>query len=275
MNALGRISLALFVCVAAPASAQHGAEEAGSLEAVMDCFVKGIPPSAHGRFALTHVHPGVSEHTASGEYWAELPETGARKVVIASPDAWDGKAGAYLFSDGDALGEAWAWKQGEPAAKRVEAHSPDAFVFHTDVSFEDFARFARIVAPGQIRRLPDSSIVGRYVFVLETRPGPDARSIYDRVVTSIDKEWCTPLRREGYSPAFEKGARPVRLMTIDPKDVKIEKGFARVQRAVLEDNSDGSTTVVKLEDLELGDEKLPESYFTPEHLPKTFSERSK
>jgi hypothetical protein len=194
--------------------------------------------------------------------------------VIASPDAWDGKAGAYLFSEGDALGEAWAWKQGDAQATRVPAHSPEAFVFHTDVAFEDFARFARIVAPGQIRRLPDTSIGGRYVFVLETRPGPDARSIYERVITSIDREWCTPLRREGYSPAFEKGERPVRVMTIDPKDVKLEKGFARVQRARLEDNSDGSSTIVKLEDLSIGD-PLPESFFTPEHLPQTLSERSR
>jgi hypothetical protein len=266
-------ALALLVSVAAGASADQG-EGAHSLEQVMDCFVKGIPPSAHGRFALTHVHQGVSEHTASGQYWAELPETGARKVLIASPDAWDGKAGAYLFSEGDALGEAWAWKHGDPKPARVQAHSPEAFVFHTDVSFEDFARFARIVAPGQIRRLPDTSIGGRYVFVLETRPGPDARSIYDRVITSIDKEWCTPLRREGYSPAFEKGERPVRVVTIDPQDVKVEKGFARVQRALLEDNSDGSKTIVKLEDLELG-EKLPDAFFTPENLPKALSDRSR
>jgi hypothetical protein len=270
VSALARVVLALAVSVAPVAAAQ----ESGSLEAVMDCFVKGIPPSSHGRFALTHVHPGISEHTASGEYWAELPETGARKVVIASPDAWNGKAGAYLFSEGDALGEAWAWKQGEAKARLIPAKSDEAYVFHTDVSFEDFARFARIVAPGQIRRLPDAKIGDRPVYVVEIKPGPDARSNYTRVVSSIDQEWCAPLQREGYSDAFEKGARPLHVTRVDPKDVKLEKGFARVQRARLDDNGDGSHTIVKIEDLSIGDPR-PESFFTPEHLPQTLSERSR
>jgi hypothetical protein len=264
----------LLVALAAGRATADLGEGAHSLEQVMECFVKGIPPAVHGRFALTHIHADKSEHTAAGEYWAELPETGARKVLIASPDAWDGKPGAYLFSDGDPLGEAWAWKHGEAKAVRIAAHSADAFVFHTDVSFEDFARFARIVSPGQIRRLPDATVDGRPVFVLEIKPGPDARSIYDRVVSSIDKEWCTPLRREGYSASFENGARPLRVFRVSPADVSLERGFARVHRAVLDDNSDGSSTIAKLEDLELG-APLPGSFFTPEHLPKTLSERSR
>ena len=133
MNArVTRLALAWLVSLAGVAGADQGAG-AHSLEAVMDCFVKGIPPAAHGRFTMFHDHPDGqgADHTAAGEYWAELPETGARKVVAASPDAWDGKGGAYLFSDGDALGEAWAWREGQTAAQRIAAHSPDAFVFHT------------------------------------------------------------------------------------------------------------------------------------------------
>jgi hypothetical protein len=265
---LSRAALAfLLVALAAGRATADLGEGAHSLEQVMECFVKAIPPAVHGRFALTHIHGDKSEHTAAGEYWAELPETGARKVLVASSDAWDGKAGAYLFSDGDALGEAWAWRQGEAKAVKIAAHSPDAFVFHTDVSFEDFARFARIVSPGQIRRLPDAAVEGREVFVLEIKPGPDARSIYDRVVTSIDKEWCTPLRREGYSAKFENGARPLRVFSVAPADVKLEKGFARATKARLQDLSDGSETRVELVDLELGAEP-DESFFTPENLPR-------
>ena len=249
------------------ASSAAAAEGPGSLEQVMNCFVKAIPPAAHGRFSLVHQHStNEPDHTAAGEYWAELPEVGERKVLIASRDAWQGKAGAYLFSDGDPLGEAWGWKQGEQP-RRIAARSPDANVFHTDVSFEDFARFARIVAPGQIRRLPDATVDGRAVYVLEIRPGPDAHSIYDRVVSSIDKEWCTPLRREGYSASFEGGARPLHLMTVAPADVKQEKGFARASRARLQDFSDGSETRVELVDLEIG-APLPADFFTPENLPR-------
>lgn len=268
LAALG-VAAALALLPAARAAADKGTG-AHSLEQVMECFLKGIPASTHGRFSLVHHHaPGQGpDHTAAGEYWAELPEVGARKVVVASKDAWNGKAGAYLFSEGDALGEAWGWKEGEPAAKKIERGSAEAYVFHTDVSFEDFARFARIVSPGQIRRLPDATVEGRPVFVLEIRPGPDAHSTYDRIVTSIDQAWCLPLLREGYSASFDGGAKPMHVTRVNPADVKQEQGYARATRATLVDNTDGSDTVVELVDLAI-DEKLPADFFTPEHLPRT------
>jgi hypothetical protein len=267
---VSRAALAfLLVALASGRATADLGEGAHSLEQVMECFIKGIPPAAHGRFSLVHDHPEGqgADHTAAGEYWAEVPEVGARKVLIASRDAWDGKAGVYLFSEGDALGEAWGWREGEPAARKIAAGSPEGYVFHTDVSFEDFARFARIVSPGQVRRLPDATVDGRAVFVLEIKPGPDAHSSYDRVVSSIDKEWCTPLRREGYSAKFEGGARPLRVFSVAPADVKLEQGFARATKARLQDLADGSETRVELVDLELGGE-LAEDFFTPENLPR-------
>lgn len=235
------------------------------MEEVLDCVLRSLPPSVHGRFVLTLVHADGKERSVSGEYWAEAPQDSGRRVVVASRGGAAGARAAYLFREGDTIGEVWRWTPEHEAAQRIEAHGNQGELFGTDVNLEDFARFARINFPGQLRRLDDAEIDGRPVFVVETRPAPDAGSAYQRLVSSIDKAWCTVLRRECYESAFEGGAKPSKVLSVDPKDVKQEKGFARVTSATLADERDGSQTRVQLEDLSL-DEKLPVDFFTPEQL---------
>ncbi|MEX2207662.1 MAG: outer membrane lipoprotein-sorting protein [Myxococcota bacterium] len=239
-----------------------------SIEEVIDCVLKSLPPSAHGTFVLDWRSAKGEERKVTGQYWSEQPTDSGRRVIVASSPGGTGPHAAYLFSEGDAVGEAWLWTPEQAAAQRVAVRGAAGEMFGTDVSFEDFARFARINFPGQLRRLPDATLDGRAVYVVETRPAPDAGSEYSQIVSSLDKELCVVLRREGYEAGFESGAKPSKILTVDPKDVKREGGYGRATKALLDDRRDGSQTRLELVDLNL-DAKLAGSFFTPENLPKT------
>jgi hypothetical protein len=239
-----------------------------SLEVVIDCVMKSLPPSAHGTFVLDWRSAKGDERKIEGRYWSEQPTDSGRKVIVASAPGGSGTHAAYLFSEGDAVGEAWIWTPKDDAARRVIARGAEGEMFGTDVSFEDFARLARINFPGQLRRLADASIDGRPVYVVETLPAPDAGSEYSRIVSSLDQELCVVLRREGYETGFEGGTKPRKVLTVDPKDVKREGAYGRPTKAHLDDRRDGSQTTLRLTDLSL-DAKLVDSFFTPDNLPET------
>ena len=245
----------------------HAPLAAGSIQEVADCVLKSLPPSAHGQFVLDWRGANGKEREVQGRYWSEQPEEGARKVIVASSGGGPGARAAYLFSEGDAIGEAWLWTPEQKTARRVVARGAEGALFGTDLDFEDFARFARISFPGQLRRKDDAAIDGRSVYVVETKPAPDSGSEYSRIVTSLDKELCVVLRRECYQAGFEGGAKPSKILSVDPKDVKSEGGFGRATKALLEDRRDGSQTRLQLMDLSL-DAKLPDGFFTPENLPE-------
>jgi len=258
----GALCLVLAIVFAlAPTRAPLGA----SIGEVIDCALRSLPPSAHGKFVLTSRSAQGSERTVHGEYWAEQPQDSGRRVVVVSRGGANMARAAYLFSEGDTVGEAWLWTPDHGDARRIKARGEEGRLFGSDVTLEDFARFARINFPGQLRRLDDATVAGRSVYVVETRPAPDVGSEYGRILSSLDKEWCVILRRESFEATFEGGSRPRKVLSVDPKDVKHEKGFARATSALLQDLRDGTQTTVTLEDLSL-DAKLPGSFFTPGKL---------
>lgn len=269
---MGRVTpsgaLVLVLAIVSPLAPTRAALAGGSIQEVVDCALASLPPSAHGQFVLALRGAKGDEREIRGSYWSEQPAEGARKVIVASSGGGSGKSAAYLFSEGDAIGEAWIWTPEQKAARRVLARGAEAELFGTDLSFEDFARFARISFPGQLRRLDDAAIEGRPVYVVETRPAPDSGSEYSRIVTSLDKELCVVLRRECYEAGFDDGAKPRKILSVDPRDVKREGGFGRATKALLDDRRDGSQTRLRLVDLSL-DAKLSDSFFTPENLPET------
>jgi hypothetical protein len=258
---------ALLVLCAAGCLAAAARADSGSLEEVADCAIRNLPPSAHAHAVLKARVAGGAERSIDVDYWSRTGDEGTRKIVVAQRAAPDDAVSVYLFSDGDAIGEAWTFAKKDGKAKRVEARGPDARLFGSNVSLEDFARFARVVFPGQVRRLADAEVGGRKAYVIETKPAPDSGSEYARIVTSIDREWCLILRRESFDAAFENGARARKTYQVAPADVKVQGQFANGTRARQEDARDGSSTELQVLDLELP-AKVDESFFTPAALPR-------
>jgi hypothetical protein len=259
--------LALSVlCLAVP-GVSGSARAQGSIGDVADCAIRNLPPSAHAHATLVTRSRGGQERTTDIEYWSMTSPEGTRRIVIKRVGAAATEISTYLFSDGSAIGEAWSYKAKDKNPKKLAAAGPDWHLFGTNVTLEDFARFARVVFPGQVRRLADAEVSGRKAYVIETKPAPDAGSEYSRIVTSIDKEWCLILRRESYEKRFEKGEHPRKIYSVEPKDVRIDDKFANAGSAKQEDAKDGSTTMVQVTKLEIPT-NVDESFFTPSSLPQ-------
>jgi len=258
--------LAVFLLLGAPAAAPALAAT-GSIQEVVDCALRNLPPSAHGVAKLVTRASDGSEKAVEVDYWSHQPDLGARQIVIARRAASSGEVAAYLFSDGDAIGEAWAYAKGQAKAQRITTRGVEVRLFGSAVSLEDFARFARVAFPGKVRRLDDAEIGGRKVYVVETTPGPDSGSEYARIVTSIDREWCAILRRESFDPSFENGSRPRKTYSVEPADVRVDGKFANPRRARLEDAKDGSSTQMEVLSLELP-AAVDDTFFSPDALPR-------
>lgn len=248
-------------------SPQARAADPGSLSDVADCAIRNLPPAAHAHAKVVARSGKGKEHAFEVEYWSRTAPEGTRQIVIVDPNAPKDAVSAYLFSDGDSIGEAWAYSAKKGKAVKIESRGPKARLFDTNLSLEDFARFARVVFPGQVRRLADAEIGGRKAYVVETKPAPDSGSAYSRIVTSIDQEWCLILRRESYDAAFAKAAKPRKLYQVAPADVRVDGKFANGSRARQDDAKDGSTTEMQILSLELP-AQLDESLFTPDALPR-------
>jgi hypothetical protein len=267
-----RVSRALAVAwivafAAAVASSPQARAQSGSMTEVADCAIRNLPPAAHAHAKVVARSAKGKEHAFEVDYWSRTSPEGTRQIVIVDPNAPKDAVAAYLFSDGDSIGEAWAYSAKKGKAVKIEGRGAKARLFDTNLSLEDFARFARVVFPGQVRRLDDGEIGGRKVYVIETKPSADSGSEYAKIVTSIDKEWCLILQRESYDAAFAKAAKPRKLYQVAPADVRVDGKFANGTRARQDDAKDGSSTEMQILSLELP-AQLDESFFTPDALPR-------
>jgi len=101
------------------------------------------------------------------------------------------------------------------------------------------------------------------VYRVESRPPLD-RSPYSRIVTSVDRQWCVPLRGEFY----ETGASKPRKELTVPASFVLKVGNSWVaHRSVLRDLRDGTESEIMLRSLtEVA--PLPEVAFSAEDLGK-------
>ena len=239
---------------------------AGAIEDILECGLRNLPPAGHAIAKLwTRPNAKAPEHAIDFEYWSLQAEPGQRRVLIARKNAEPDQVAAYLFAEGEAIGEAWEYIPAHHKPERAHAHGDKSRLFGTNLTLEDFARTARVLFAGQIRQLPDATVEGRPVYVVQTKPAPDAESEYTRIVTSIDKEQCLVLRRESFDPAFAKGAKPRKVYAVSTKDVRQEGAYFVATRASLEDAKDGSQTRLEVEKFDLP-KQLDPKLFTPEAL---------
>src|SRR5262245_41819454 len=162
------------------------ASHAASMEEILDCALRNLPPAGHATAKmLTRAGASAPERAIEFEYWSLQPEPGLRRVVIARKNAPRNEVAAYLFGDGEAIADAWEYIPAHGKAERAHAPGDKGRLFGTNLTLEDFARTARVVFAGQVRQLPEARVEGRAVYVVETTPAPDAGSEYTRVVTSI------------------------------------------------------------------------------------------
>ncbi len=147
--------------------------------------------------------------------------------------------------------------------KRVTGAGKASRLFGTDFTYEDFERLEGVEREADATRLPDSSLSGRSVFVIEARPTADAKSAYERVLTFVDQETCVALRTEMYEPG--RGLR--KELVINADSVRKHGDVWVPHMALLRDLRDSTTTQILVDSSE--QEQLPPEMFTLQALYRT------
>jgi len=185
-------------------------------------------------------------------------EEGRARLFMKFLEPDDVRGSALLFLEQEGTDEIYLGSPDFDATRRITAKGRSANLFGTDFSFEDFERLEGFDVPGATTRLPDASIDDRAVYMVESRP---ETSMYERVVSAIDKESCLPLRTE----FFESGTDPRKVLTTEPRSNK-QHGSAWVPHSALMRDMRDLTTTHLMVDSHEQDVLLPDGVFSVEAL---------
>lgn len=257
-------ALAFSFLLLAPAA---GAETLTMTPEVTACVERNLPAPDSIRAArlTTRDRQGKKTITVVTMYGRRNAE-GRARLFMKFLEPEDVRGSALLFLEQDGADEIYLGSPDFDASRRITAEGRSANLFGTDFSFEDFERLEGFDVPGTTTRLPDASVDDREVYMVESRP---LKSMYERVVSAIDKKSCLPLRTE----FFESGGDPRKVLTTDPRSNKKHGAVWVPHSALMRDMRDLTTTHLMVDSHEQ-DVLLPEGVFSVEALEAAVREGS-
>jgi hypothetical protein len=143
--------------------------------------------------------------------------------------------------------------------RRVSSRVAASSLFGTDFSYEDFQRLMGMSEGAASHREEDAQIDGRAVYVVSTTFPAEAKSAYERVVTSVDQETCVALGVDSYEP----GGTLRKQLRVDVSQIAQEGRLWVPLSQTIVDHRDGTQTEFVIDKIEI-DAKIH---------PKMFSER--
>ena len=148
------------------------------------------------------------------------------------------------------------------SVRRVTTGMMSGSMFGTDITYEEFERLYGVAEDSTVKRLPDASLEGKAVYVVESTPD-DEDSAYERVVQYIEQERCVPLKSE----FFEKEGEPRKVMTVDPDKLRQLKGAWVADEIKMSDMREGSHTTLIIKKIDV-DIDIPQRVFSQRSLSK-------
>lgn len=144
--------------------------------------------------------------------------------------------------------------------RRIVGRALSGALFGTDFSYEDFVHLQAMQHNRTSLRLADDAVFERASYVLETRPQTKG-SKYTRIVSFVDKQWCTPTLMKFYAD----GDAVIKELSIDFDEVREVSGRMVAHRLRLSDLVSGSRTEIHIDNIEF-DPDLPDTLFSVARL---------
>jgi hypothetical protein len=241
------------------------------------CLIATVPLSAHAQsdpeielcIARNKMEPGyiraarISTRDRAGfdrdtviKIFGRTRPDGMRELLVHFIEPDDVKGSAFLMRENATGTEMWFRAGPDEKAKRIEGAGRLLRLLGTDFSYEDFEQMIAFDHPKETKRLDDTTLRRRAVYVVETRPAADEGSAYERVVTFIDKEKCVALRIELYEKA--KGLR--KTLMVNPAHLHQKGDLWIPQFMLMEDLVDYTTTVFMIDSTQQDIEQTDEAF---------------
>jgi hypothetical protein len=215
---------------------------------ILECVEASGPQKSSvqsGRMRVEAASGSVRESKAK-VWWARFDDLSNLLVRFSAPEELRGSS-LLVLEKPDELTEIFMYLPEFHRVKRVNSRMMSGSVFGTDFSYEDVERLYRLATDLTSRRLEDSKLAGRDVFVVESLPSPDSDSSYERIVETIEQEHCVVLKLE----FFERGGEPRKVITVDPEHIREVGGVWIPHELQIVDLSDGSRTTIVVDKIDV------------------------
>jgi hypothetical protein len=225
---------------------------------VRECAEKNLPRrTARQKVVLERAVDGSDARRLEATLlWKRFADGFARvRVTVDAPQKERGTAVLLIERDGE--DEMFSYLPEYRKVRRITSRAITGSFLGTDLSYEDFQQLQGFADDGELTRLPDDTIAGRPVYVLEGVPANGSGSAYERVRSYFDRESCVLLRAELSGRGVER-----EIEVAWPDVERVGERFVP-KRLVLRDRKKRSETrlqVLKTEwDAELPDRLFSES----------------
>lgn len=261
---LGRMRSSVLVPLALAGSltAAFGAPALETLDEIEECVRANLPAKASVQTVILRSVDRTGEETDSTAtiHWKKSDD-GYSRVLMRITDPPLRRGSALLAIQSEDRVEMFMYLPELRRVRRVNKHSLQGAVFGTDLTYEDFERFAGLLEEAETKRLPDETLDGRPVYVIEARPAPGAESEYERVVSYVDHARCVPLRVE----LFERSDQLRKTVTL-PLEHMTQEPSGWVPRLVrVADLVDETHTLLIVQEIDTAAE-IPDRLFSVRQL---------
>ncbi len=247
------IAAALFFA-AALAFAQAPADALAEAQA---CARRNLPSrTLEMRATFTKVDRVGGERVSRAKVIGKKLGDGLQRAVLRFDRPADVRGTAMLMiENANGPSDFYVFSPDERRVRRISGRSSGG-LFGTDFSYDDFENWRGFSKRSQAELLPDAVEAGRRVHVIAGSPPAQDGSMYERVVSYVDRETCVVLRIDSYEP----GAKLRKILRADPASVE-RSGDVAIARAIeLEDVLDSTRTRVSIDAIRL-DVDLPDRMF--------------
>ena len=240
-------SLAVLLTVALVPAPGQTADTQG-VEHVAECSRNNIPEPGAVRALRFESRDRVgNKRVTRVRIEGKRAEDGSRRILarFLAPD--DMKDALLLMIERDGENEIYFKSPELAEPKRINGPNQTLSLFGTDFTYEDFQNLQQFNRPGLSKRLSDSEVSGRPVWVVETLPAAESGSMYKSLVTFVDKETCIALRVE----MFGDDGRARKILNVDPNQI-VKRGPVWIaHQAIMKDLRDYTETQLLVETVDV------------------------
>jgi hypothetical protein len=172
---------------------------------VRECAERNLPKrSARQSLVLERFEEGaLTRRLEATLLWKRGSDGLSRvRVTVDAPPAERGTA--FLLIEREGEDDMFSYLPALRRVRRITTRAVTGSFLGTDLSYEDFQQLQGLADHARMSRLPDGSIGGRPVYVLESVAADGSASSYERVRSYVDRESCVLLRAELSGPGVER-----------------------------------------------------------------------
>ena len=176
------------------------------------------------------------------------------RVMMYFREPVDIRSARFLIVQQQPQNDMYIYMPGLFKVRRITSKKISSSIMGTDFSYEDFERLHGVLTDIRAAQLPDSTLDGRPVHVLESYPDTD--SGYTRITSYIDTESCIALRTD----LFEGKDVLRKQMTVAADRLQQQDGIWYPSELLMKDFRDKTETRLTVTGLKLGVD-LPDDLF--------------